>query len=481
MKAKARKTIIFILLFSLIFTAAGCGKNNDESAANDISKEDKGLEVTENGVTENGVTENGLSVTDKDLAENSLSANEKVVLGDECFDEYIPLLEGKRVALYSNQTGVVRTQVTYSEVSETMFDSDFIGVHILDALISKGVNVTLIFSPEHGFRGDADAGASVDDSLDAKTGVPIKSLYGGGSITSDGAMDKFDTLVIDIQDIGVRYYTYYITMYNLMNECADAGKSVILLDRPNPNGFYVDGPILKDEFKSGVGMLKLPVVHGMTLGELALMINGEGWLRAGADSLDLTVIKCKDYCHNDLYKLVKRPSPNLKDMRAVYLYPSTCYFENTVVSVGRGTEYPFEIYGSPYFEGIDGYDYLFTPVSMEGAKNPQYEGITLTGKSLLDTEIASIQKEGINLEYLISAYADYTKNYSDGKFFGNPDKNGHYWIDLLMGTDEVRLKIVEGVKAEDFEVKALADEIEDSWKDELTEFSGIRGKYLLYE
>ena len=286
-----------------------------------------------------------------------LQSPSDTVLGDARFDAYIPLLEGKRVALFSNHSGIVGDMTSGTGDAAGM-DPSLIpfgrdsggneikyGEHVLDAMLAHGVNVTAIFSPEHGFRGTASAGEAVSDSVDPATGVPILSLYAENShYPSAESMDAFDVLVIDLQDVGLRYYTYYISMYYLMDACAAAGKPVVLLDRPNPNGFYVDGPILQEEFKSGVGRLPVPIVHGLTLGELARMINGEGWLEAGKDACDLTVIPCLNYTHGDRVPLVRAPSPNLKDMRAVYLYASTCFFENTAVSVGRGTDHPFEVY-----------------------------------------------------------------------------------------------------------------------------------------
>lgn len=383
-----------------------------------------------------------------------------VILGDERFELYLPILEGKRVALFSNHTGIVGNQIS--------------GMHILDALIEKGVNVTAIFAPEHGFRGTADAGAIVEDSVDEKTQVPIFSLHGGAgsSYPDKESMDRFDILVIDIQDVGLRYYTYYISMYYLMDACVLDGKEVILLDRPNPNGFYVDGPILKDGFYSNVGRLPLPVVHGLTLGELALMINGEGWLTEGKDALKLKVIPCENYTHATKISLAVNPSPNLKDMRAIYLYASTCFFENTAVSVGRGTDYPFEIYGSPYFLELEDYNFSFVPQSMSGAENPPFLGEVCYGKDLRGILEETICEEKIQLNYLISAYNDMKKVHPEVSFFGKPDAKGRYWIDLLCGTDQVRLMIEEGKEAE---------EIKDSWKDDLEAFKKQRKPYLLYE
>ena len=284
-------------------------------------------------------------------------------------------------------------------------------------------------------------------------------------------MAQFDALVIDMQDVGLRYYTYYISMYYLMDACAGKGKEVVILDRPNPNGFYVDGPILREEFMSGVGRLPIPVVHGLTWGELAQMINGEGWLESGKGSCDLTVIPCLNYDHEVKKSLIRNPSPNLKDMRAVYLYASTCFFENTAVSVGRGTEFSFEAYGSPYLKEVSGNDFSFTPESMEGAAEPPFEGETCFGKDLREKPLKEIWAEGINLEYLIDAYNDIKKTAPEVSFFGTPGKDGVYWFDKLIGNDEIRKLIEEGKSA---------DEIEAGWQDEVQKFKKMRKPYLLY-
>ena len=385
----------------------------------------------------------------------------RVVLGDERFEEYQPLLQGKRVAVFSNQTGIVGDKVTGSKLADALaeyggcfprkrvdeislipFTEPSVpggkieyGQHIVDALIEKGVDVKAIFSPEHGFRGNADAGEHVSSSVDEKTGVEILSLYEKGSrIPSKEKTDKFDVLVIDIQDVGLRYYTYYITMHHLMEACARDGKQVVILDRPNPNGFYVDGPVLDMKFKSGVGWLPITTVHGMTLGELALMINGEKWLENG--TCDLTVIPCLNYTHNTRYSLILPPSPNIKDMRAVYLYSSTCYFEGTVVSLGRGTQFPFETYGHP---AMTGYSFSFVPRSIPGAKSPQFLDEECHGVDLRRKPLRDIWAEKINLEYVIDAYRNL--NMGD-KFFG---KNNFF--ELLAGVDWFRSMIGNGSSA----------------------------------
>lgn len=376
--------------------------------------------------------------------------HDRVILGDERFEEYLPDLQGKRVAVFSNQSGIVGDVVT---------ESGF-GLHIVDVLIDKGVDVRAIFSPEHGFRGTADAGEHVASGIDEKTGVEILSLYEKGSRTpGKEKMDKFDVLLVDIQDVGLRYYTYYVSMFHLMQACAEYGKKVVVLDRPNPNGFYVDGPVLDLKYRSGVGWLPIPTVHGMTLGELALMINGEGWLEGGLHC-DLEVVPCLGYTHQTKYSLIMPPSPNLKSMRAVYLYSSTCYFEGTVVSLGRGTDSPFEIFGHP---DMSGYSFSFTPRSVPGAKNPPLKDQECHGVDLRGKPLEEIWEEGINLEYVISAYRSLGLGEA---FFG---KNNFF--DLLAGVGYVREMIVSG---------ASAAEIKSRWADDVEAFKERRRPYLLY-
>lgn len=421
----------------------------------------------------------------------------RVVLGDERFEEYQPLLQGKRVAVFSNQTGIVGDKVTGSKLADALaeyggcfprkrvdeislipFTEPSVpggkieyGQHIVDALIEKGVDVRAIFSPEHGFRGNADAGEHVSSSVDEKTGVEILSLYEKGSrIPSKEKTDKFDVLVIDIQDVGLRYYTYYITMHHLMEACARDGKQVVILDRPNPNGFYVDGPVLDMKFKSGVGWLPITTVHGMTLGELALMINGEKWLENG--TCDLTVVPCLNYTHNTRYSLILPPSPNIKDMRAVYLYSSTCYFEGTVVSLGRGTQFPFETYGHP---AMTGYSFSFVPRSIPGAKSPQFLDEECHGVDLRRKPLRDIWAEKINLEYVIDAYRNL--NMGD-KFFG---KNNFF--ELLAGVDWFRSMIEEGLPSTvtaSSVTSSLAAEISARWAPDVEAFKARRAPYLLY-
>ncbi|MBQ1929015.1 MAG: DUF1343 domain-containing protein [Bacteroidales bacterium] len=368
--------------------------------------------------------------------------------GAQQVKEYIPLLKGKKVCVLSNQSGMV-TPTT----------------HVLDTLLSKKINVTCIMSPEHGFRGDADAGEHVSSSVDAKTGIPIKSLYEGKSgRPAKDVLDSFDVLVFDLQDVGVRFYTYYVTMVKMMAVCAIEGKEFIVLDRPNPIGFYVDGPTLDPKHKSGVGGLPIPVVHGMTLGELAYMANEKGWLNWGLKEAEgkkvkLTVIKCKNYTHAKLYRLPIKPSPNLPDMRAIYLYPSTCYFEGTPVSLGRGTDKAFEMYGHP---NMKGYLFSFIPRSIPGAKNPPQLNKLCWGVDLREKpSIEEINKDGINLEYIVDAYTNLNL---DDHFFRK-------MFELEIGQDYVRKMIKQGKSAK---------EIEAVWVEDVEKFKQERKPYLLY-
>ena len=403
----------------------------------------------------------------------------RVVLGDERLDAYLPILKGRKVAILSNQSGIVgdvvdgipsRVKVDGTSVDEPFipFGSDRLGPHLLDVLLEKGVDVKAVFSPEHGFRGLADPGEIVGDDRDARTGVPVVSLYKGGEmVIPQEVIDSFDVMVVDLQDVGLRYYTYYITLQDAMGICARNDKKVLVLDRPNPNGFYVEGDILENEYFSSIGSIPVPTVHGMTLGELALMMNGEGWL---GDSLkcDLEVIPCLNYTHNTLYRLILPPSPNLKTMRSVYLYSSTCFFAGSVVSEGRGTMFPFEVYGHP---DLTGQPFSFTPGSIPGASNPRYLGIECHGKDLRGIPLDTLLNRGIDFRYVIDAY----RALGVGEdFFGTDD---HF--ELLTGTLRVRKEIVNSGNEESPET--LSDRIKAGWKDEVAAFKELRNKYLLYD
>lgn len=366
--------------------------------------------------------------------------SQEVIVGAACTDEYVSLLKGKKIALLSNHTGMVGDK------------------HTLDIMLEEGLNVTTIFSPEHGFRGTADAGEKVGSSVDPVTGIPIASLYDGKTrMPSQKVMDNIDIIVTDIQDVGLRFYTYYCTMTDLMNAAIVYKKDFMVLDRPNPNGMYVDGPILDMKYESGVGRLPIPVVHGLTLGEIALMANGEGWLKDGK-KVNLKVIKCRNYTHATRYNLPVPPSPNLKTMHAIYLYPSTCYFEATPVSLGRGTDYPFEVYGHP---DMAGYSFSFVPQSVEGAKNPPQLGNLCHGRDLRGISDEKIIEAGLNLEYVIDAY----------NHLGLGEKFFTSFFEKLIGRGDIRQMIMDGKSAA---------EIKATWADDVERFKSQRKPYLLY-
>ena len=364
----------------------------------------------------------------------------QVVVGAARVDCYEPLLRGKRVALMSNHTGMVDER------------------HVLDIMLEQKLNVVTIFSPEHGFRGSADAGEHVSSSVDPITGISITSLYGPGSAARlEQAMDSVDVIVCDIQDVGLRFYTYYCTMLQLMNAAAEHGKEFVVFDRPNPNGMYVDGPILDMKYQSGVGRLPIPVVHGMTLGELAQMILGEHWLKDDR-SLQLTVVPCLNYTHATRYSLPVAPSPNLRTMRAIYLYPSTCLFEGTVVSLGRGTDWPFEVYGHPdYRDGA----FSFTPRSVPGAKNPPLLDRLCHGVDLRLLPEEDIIAGGLDLQYIIDAY----------NRVGLGDKFFTSFFEKLIGRGDIRQMIEQGMSAE---------QIRATWAADVENFKNQRRPYLLY-
>lgn len=366
-----------------------------------------------------------------------------IVVGAERTSRYLPLLKDKAVGVVGNHSTLIGT------------------THLVDSLLSQGVNIKKVFSPEHGFRGDADAGQKVADGKDPNTGLPVISLYGKHKKPTAEDLEGLDMIVFDIQDVGARFYTYISTMTYVMEACAEYGKQVIILDRPNPNGFYVDGPVLEGEYSSFVGMHQVPVVHGMTIGEYAQMVNGEGWLSDGL-TCDLTVIKCENYEHSDRYALPVKPSPNLPDMASIYLYPSLCFFEGTIMSIGRGTERPFTKLGHPDYPKTL---YSFVPKSIEGAsRKPKLKGETCYGLDLfVYGQFRAKQKGELNIRWLVDAYA---KMPNKSSFFL---KNG--FINKLAGTSALKKQIVSG--------KTEA-EIRASWQDDLAAFKTIRKKYLLY-
>ncbi len=380
---------------------------------------------------------------------------DRIYMGAENPELYLTLIFNKRVGVVTNQTAMIFKGTQLFSTSSKKLEKD---VHLVDFLVEKKIDVKKIFSPEHGFRGEADAGETVKSGKDVKTGLPIISLYGNNKKPTKEQLSDIDVILFDIQDVGARFYTYISTLHYIMEAAAENGKKVILLDRPNPNGHYVDGPVLKKGFESFVGMHPVPVVHGMTIGEYAKMINGEGWLK-NSMKCDLTVIPLKNYTHRRHYVLPIKPSPNLPNDKSINLYPSTCFFEAFNGSEGRGTDKPFQVYGSPYLKNMP---YEFIPEPNVGAKNPRFKGQVCYGEDLTNTPFLS----EINLEWLINAYQNY-----EGKEAFFIKNSGEFWIDKLAGTDELRKQIEKGLPA---------DEIKESWQSDLEKFKQVRSKYLIY-
>ncbi len=365
---------------------------------------------------------------------------DQIVVADCRLADYLPLLDGKRVGLLTNHTAIVE------------------GTHLVDTLLSRGVKIELIFAPEHGFRGRAAAGEVVRSGYDQHTGIEIVSLYGRNKSPKANDVFRCDVVVVDLQDVGVRYYTYLSTLYLMMQRCAEVGVPMVVLDRPNPNGMYVDGPIIEQEHRSFVGMVPVPVVHGMTLGELARMINGEGWLEGGI-KCPLTVVPCLGYRRSMRYEPPVAPSPNLPNIKSIYLYPSLCYFEATEVSIGRGTDRPFQVVGHPRMRERNT---TFTPTSCGAAKHPTQEGKLCKGAYLGDRSADRILAEGINLRYLVDAY----NQLGAREDFLSP------YFEKLIGVGYVREMLRSGYSAA---------EIEAVWKEDVELFKQQRQKYLIYE
>lgn len=377
--------------------------------------------------------------------------------GAEQFDQYLPLLAGKRVGLFANQTTVLSNKT-----------------HLVDVLLKKGITITRIFSPEHGFRGTADAGEKVESSVDPATGIKVVSLYGKNRKPSAADLAEIDIMIFDIQDVGVRFYTFISSLEEFMETAVEAGKPLLVLDRPNPNGFYIDGPVLEKPYRSFVGMQPVPVVYGMTIGEYAKMVLGEKWLdsslQAKLPAFQLTVIPCANYTHSSKYVLPVKPSPNLPDMSAIYWYASTCYFEGTVLSEGRGTDKPFQIFGHPE---LPKHLYSFTPTPRDGARDPKLKNQLCYGWNISGTPEQTLKAldNKIQLKYLLEAYRLFPDK---SKFFlGKPDAQPtQYFFNKLAGNDDLMHQIKTGATEED---------IRQSWQPALNKFKQIRKKYLLYE
>lgn len=372
-------------------------------------------------------------------------SGQPLLVGAERMADYLPSLAGKKVGLVVNHTSIVGPTQT----------------HLVDTLLAKKIEVTKVFAPEHGFRGMADAGQEIKTETDPKTGLPVISLYGNTKKPTPEHLKDLDVVIFDIQDVGARFYTYISTMHYVMEACAEADIPVIILDRPNPNGFYVDGPIMEEKYKSFVGMHPIPVVHGLTVGELAQMINGQKWLAKGVQC-NITIIPCYGYTHQTMYQLPVKPSPNLPNMESIYLYPSLCFFEGTIMSVGRGTDKPFQIFGHPDYAAAD---YEFTPVSMPGAKNPPFKGQKCRGYELQEFGQDYFERTcKLDFQWLVQSY-QYFKEQGKGDTFFNS------FFEKLAGTAKLKEMITSGLDTA---------EAGTMWQADLDKYMAMRKQYLLY-
>ncbi|SNR59051.1 Uncharacterized conserved protein YbbC, DUF1343 family [Lutibacter agarilyticus] len=410
MISKFFKNTYFFLVFSLFFSFISCGQNNK-------------------------------STTETNSTKKNTTSISKIETGAQQTVEYLQLLKNKNIAIVANQTSVI-----FKNEVETY-------THSIDSLLKLKINIKKVFSPEHGFRGKADASEKVADGIDVKTGLPIVSLYGKNKKPTPEQLKGIDVVIFDIQDVGVRFYTYISTLHYVMKACAENKISLIVLDRPNPNGHYIDGPTLNIEYKSFVGMHPVPLVYGMTIGEYAQMINGEGWLKNNS-TCNLTVIPLKNYKHKSTYHLAIRPSPNLPNDIAINLYPSLGFFEGTIINAGRGTEYQFQQYGAPFFPKSE---FSYTPEPNFGSKYPKHQSKLCYGIDLKNTSKLS----AVNIEWLIDAY---NKTPSTEKFFGST-------FTIHAGSLELEQQLKNGLSAK---------EIQDSWQPKIEAFKKIRKKYLIY-
>jgi uncharacterized protein YbbC (DUF1343 family) len=397
-------------------------------------------------------TTNKISIDNQEKTTAVLVKDTKAIrLGANRTENYLTLLKNKRVGVIANQTSVILKSTNnlnaYGKQPYT---------HLVDSLVKLNIKVTKVFAPEHGFRGKADAGEHVKNGIDTKTQLPIISLYGKNKKPSLAQLKDLDILIFDIQDVGARFYTYISTLHFIMEACAEANKPLLVLDRPNPNGHYIDGPTLEIQHKSFVGMHPIPVVHGMTIGEYAKMINGEKWLN-GSNTCQLTVIPMLHYTHTTPYVLPIKPSPNLPNATAISLYPSLCFFEGTTVNAGRGTSLQFQVFGSPYLNP-DHYAYNYTPVSNAGAKHPKHKNVLCYGKNLSNSSKLS----ALNLEWLIEAYKNTSQK---NKFFNS-------FFTKLAGTKTLQENIENGMSAAT---------IKASWQEGIDAFKITRQKYLIYK
>lgn len=409
------KNTYFFLVFSLFFSFISCGNNTQKTSNNVLTK-------------------------------NSTPIIVEIEIGAQQISTYLPLLKGKKIAIVANQTSVI-----FNSKNKTSDIKNY--THLVDSLLKLGVEVKKVFSPEHGFRGKADASEKIADGIDVKTGLPIASLYGNNKKPTPEQLKNIDLVLFDIQDVGVRFYTYISTLHYVMEACSENNIPVLVLDRPNPNGHYIDGPTLDINYKSFVGMHPVPLVYGMTIGEYAQMINGENWLKNKV-KCDLTIIPLKNYTHQSSYHLAIRPSPNLPNDIAINLYPSLGFFEGTTINAGRGTEQQFQQYGAPFFPKND---FTYTPIPNFGAKYPKHKNKLCYGVNLKNTPKLST----VDIQWLLDAY---NKTPASEKFFGST-------FTIHAGSPELEQQLKNGLSAK---------QIHDSWLPKIEEFKKTRSNYLIY-
>ena len=392
----------------------------------------------------------GYSFNESAASNQTRAKNEKIITGADQPEEYLPFLKGKRVGILGNQTTVVGNK------------------HLVDFLLSKGINVVKVFGPEHGFRGNASAGVKVTDERDPATGIKIVSLYGAKRKPSREDLADVDVMIYDVQDVGVRFYTYINVLRDVMESCAEFKKELLVLDRPNPNGYLIDGPILDMSLKSGIGQFPIPIAHGLTIAEFAQMVNGEGWM-ANKMVAKLKIVRVRNYNHDMEYVLPVKPSPNLNTQQSIMLYPSTCLFEGTKLNHGRGTLSPFAVIGSPLLKGK--YDFSFTPVSIPGmSETPLYMNEVCYALDLRNYDVSQLRKsKKLNLKWMMELYQAYPEKQN---FFDKSFSKQINDIDKLAGTRDFKQQIIDG-KTE--------DEIRKSWEPGLTNYKKTRQKYLLYK
>lgn len=437
-----KNTVLFPIILGIILVLISCGSKSKTEDGR--WKTDDGRRTTEDGRWK---TEDKSEILH--VVQNDRSDRNEIIVGANQTELYLPLLNGKRVGIVANQTSVI-----FKEGKQKMEDKRY--TLLVDSLIALNIDVKKVFAPEHGFRGTANAGEHVTDGIDTKTGLPIISLYGENRKPSVEHLKDIDIMIFDIQDVGARFYTYISSLHYVMEACAEQNIPLLILDRPNPNGHYVDGPILELEYKSFVGMHPIPVVHGMTIGEYAQIINGETWLENGIQC-NATVIPVKNYTHQTTYILPIKPSPNLPNAIAINLYPSLCFFEGTNVNAGRGTDRQFQIFGSPFLDKHL-FNFEFTPQPNAASKYPKHKGELCYGLNL----ISKADLVSLNLEWLIKAYNG-TQN--KNKFFNT-------FFTKLAGTKKLQQQIEQGLT--EAEIKA-------TWQDGLDKYKEIRKKYLIYK